>query len=1428
MKKTLFLLLTLLMGLTSFAQTAIQLRSTDKAECVNSDYNSFEASFSFSGLEAYTVETVRGSFSELTMRNTVIGGNEGDPQIPVVNELIAVPFGAKPTITVTSYSTTDYQLNELGIDRIMPRQPSLRKDQKPGDVPFLYNEKAYQTRGLRNEPKAVVGVEGIMRGVQLGKMTIEPVSYDPVSNTLRVFNDIEVEVRFDGADAVATEKMLIDTYSPYFEIVYKQLFNGRAILDAYSDHPDLYAVPVKMLVVTTSTYTSSTAFQNWLTWKKQKGIDVDVQTVTSSTTSSNVRSLIQSRYNANHPTFLVIVGDETAVKNYTTWTDNSLNYSPYISDNGYASIDNDVYHDMFMSRMAVSTTTELNNLVNKILMYEKYTMPDPSYLNETLLIAGWDGYWTNVVGKPTIQYANNNYFNSAHGITPHVYITTAASQTTCYNYINQVGFINYTAHGDIQEWHDPNFTNSNVNSLTNTNKYFWAMGNCCLTANWGNNSYKPCFGEAMIRAANKGAFGYIGSIPESYWWEDYYFGVGAFNASYSGTTPSVSGTSKGAYDALFDETSFNTLNAVPYIGNVAVTYAHAKGYNSSVSDEYYWRGYQCWGDGSVMPYVKVPAANNVSHAEQLLTGSPSFTVSANAGSYVSITVNNEIIGVAQVPSNGTVNVPITPQTATGTAMIVVTRNQRQPYINTINIVAGTQYDITCIQPEHGTISAPTQAYPGTTVTLSATPETGYCFAGWTVTDDDENEIEVTDNQFTMPEHNVTVTATIIKGLTVTLAASSNGTVSADQTCVLAGTSIHLNAIPAIGFELDHWSVFKTDDVNTTVTVTENSFTMPNYDVTVAGFFTTPQGGEVTIGSGSNTLASLPFNAWYNYSTSQQIYTTEELGYSGTITSISFNYKSNTSTGARNLKIYMTHTTNATLSSWVAVGSSDLVFSGTQTFSTSGWTTITLETPFDYDGIHNVLITVDDNTGNACNSSRTFYTYPTGETRALYYQHDDNNLNPLSPSASYTATSSTSNNQIKINKEVPDADGSIAVSPSSLTGFTTMAGSGPSDSQSVVVIGNNLSENLLITAPTGFEVCTTAEGNYTGTLTLTPSNGNIQANVYVRLSSTVTSGDYEGSMTLTSGSSTAMVSLSGTVEINSMIIQQTHTFNAGWGWVSFYVDLSGEEGLQLLKEALGNNGSIIRSADGSLLFSNGVWEGSLNSIEAEQMYQIKTTNSGHCSITAAYVLPEDHPIDIQEGWNWIGYPSITETDLAVALSNFNAAENDVIKSQNALAIYIEGYGWWGTLGSMTPGKGYMYQSMATGHKSLVYAQNSRGQQAHVADVTNLHWTTKAATESGNTILIATLDSNDITVSDKLEIGAFVNGECRGTTRMMYVEPLDQYLALLTLSGNDDETITFKVFCDGKVHSVKEQLPFTENKFIGKVREPFVLHVSEPER
>ena len=1048
----------LMLGVNVMAQQKILLQSsTNNSKCEKSDMTGLRATFSFSVIEAQDCKNKAGEFSLLSMPNTVIGGNEGDPEIPVVNELIAVPVGATPHIKVKSFRTEDYNLADYDIKTLAPRQPSLRKDKKADDVPFVYNKEAYEKEGLSTDPKAVVEVVGTMRGVRLAKMTIEPVSYDPVKNTVRVFNDIEVEVQFDGAAKKATNDLYTETYSPYFDIVYKQLFNGNAAKSAYDDHPDLYNTPVKMLVVTTSTYANCTAFQNWLTWKKQKGFDVDVQTVASNATASTIKNLIYSRYNANHPTFLVIVGDETVVTYYQLW-DYGSTYGNAASDLEYASVDGDVYHDMFLSRMPVSSTTELSNLVNKILTYEKYTMSDPSYLDETLLIAGWDSDWTSEVGKPTIQYANNYYFNEAHGITPHVFLTTASNQRTCYNYINNVGFINYTAHGDIQKWHDPEFTNTNVNSLTNNDKYFWAMGNCCLTANFKNaQNNQTCFGEAMVRAANKGAFGYIGSVPESYWYEDYYFGVGATTTF--GTMPTQAQTKTGVYDALFDDTGFNTLNSVPFVGNVAVAYAHANSYQSSVTDEYYWRAYQCFGDGSVMPYLKQPAANSVSHANVILIGATTFTVNADANSYVSITKNNEILGVGVVPSTGTVNVPITGLTDGGDVMIVVTRNQRQPYITTIQ----------AITPSGPYISldsyTPTMAYVGESTDLSLTfKNIGADAAEGTTTitlSSDNPNVTVTgtgsfgalaaDATTTVSGFSFTLNSGVTLGSPVTLhytaanasntwegdfaitpnqvftvnVASNNdsyGTVSGGNQFDY-NTSCTVTATPADGYMFTNWTqngVVVSTDPEYTFNVTGDVNLVANF---AAG---------VMIGSGTTTNEYLPTYTYYKYSLSEQIYTSAELGGAGIITSIAFYNGGDAKT--RTLDFYMKATTKNKFSSktdWITVSSGDKVFSGSVTMVANDWTTITFSTPFVYDGTSNVVLVTDDNTGAYTNSPHmACRVFSTSSNQALYYYDDSNNFNPLSPptsSGSYNNVLSVKNQLILSKEALPTGQFNITVS-----------------------------------------------------------------------------------------------------------------------------------------------------------------------------------------------------------------------------------------------------------------------------------------------------------------------------------------------------------------------------------------------------------------
>ncbi len=1115
MKRTVLSLLALCLAMTVMGQQRVQLRSTDKAECTESNMTSLKASFSFSTIEAQDYESERGTFSWLSLPNTVIGGNEGDPQIPVVNQLIAVPFGATPRIEITSFSTTDYRLEDYGINTLVPRQPSLRKDQRPEDVPFIMNEAAYQTRGFRGEPSAVVNVVGTMRGVRLGKMTIEPVSYDPVNNTIRVFNDIEVTVHFDGADARATEQMLVDTYSPYFNGIYSMLFNGRSIRSAYDDHPDLYTTPVKMLVVTTSTYTNSTPFQNWLNWKKQKGIDVDVQTVTNSTSSSNVRTLIQNRYNANHPTFLVIVGDETAVKYYTTYTVSDLSYNPYCSDLQYASIDNDVYHDMFMSRMSVSSTTELGYLVDKIMMYEKYTMPDPSYLNNVLLIAGADGTWAPRVGRPTINYAADNYFNTANGFS-NVYKYVTDTYTGCYNYLSSgVGFANYTAHGNIQEWYSPNFTNTNVNSLTNTNKYFWAMGNCCLTANFGNSSYSPCYGEAMIRAQNKGAFGYIGSVPESYWWEDYYFGVGA-TSTYN-QTPSMSQTTTGVYDFMFDDSQMNTLNSVPFAGNVAVTYAHASGYTSSVSDEYYWRAYQCFGDGSVMPYHTQPAANSVSHANTINIGATNFQVNANAGSYVSITKNNEILGVAQADDSGIANVPISGLTSAGDVMIVVTRQQRQPYIQTIQAIAvnGPYISLDSYTPNTALVGQSTNlsltfknvgnaATSGTTtVTLSSsnsnvtlgtrtktfsslavnatTTVSGFSFTlnngvtlGSPVTlhyaavngsNTWEGDITIMPNQV----FNVAVSANNANYGTV----SGGGQYNYNQSCTVTAT-------PADGYLFTNWtsngSVVSTD-ASYTFNVTANTDLVANF---TAG---------ITVYDGTATNQNIPMYGYYfdDFTKSECIIPASQLtAMTGcTVSSITF-YPSSVATtnstwGNAVQTVFLKEVSGTTLGgSYSGMNGATTVKVAALDMPVAGEAyTITFDTPYTYNG-GNLLIGVYNTTDGSYNKVE-WYGTSNLTSGVSAYGYNGSSLNSVTYNAQSFLPKTTFN-------YIPSTTPYISLAPNSatiLTGFTeTLTANYGNVSGTPTITYTSSNTNVATVSGNGITATVTAVAPGTATITAT--------------------------------------------------------------------------------------------------------------------------------------------------------------------------------------------------------------------------------------------------------------------------------------------------------------------------------------------------------
>ena len=673
-----FLMMGLLFGTQVMAQGRIDLNGAKSAQqCANVTKDGFTATFSFSSIESAEVNTEKGVFSTITMDGTYPSGNVGEPSLPAANKLIAVPFGATDlTVKVKSYSTSTYSLAEYGINKLTPMQPMIRKDQKPEEVPFAYSEKAYATKGFVNRPIAQVQIQGTMRGIQIGALTVNPVQYDAATNSILVYNDIEVEVSYGQYDKSASFDEFARTFSPYFASMYRQMFNWRD--DVYDEHPDLWQSPVKVLVVANRMFEA--VIQDWIAWKTVKGFYMDVNyTDEIGTSAAAIKSFIQQKYAETAPTFLMIIGDKDQVPASATGSETHC-----VTDLSYSSVDGDQFPDMYHSRFPAETVAQMIAMLEKAMEYEQYTMPDPSYLNNVLLIAGEDSGWGVTVGRPTIWYATNYYFNEEHGFA-NVYEYSHGQYSGCYSHLNTgVGFANYTAHGSNTSWAGPSFTVSDVNNLTNQDKYFLAMGNCCEAADWGISG--TCFGEAMVRAEKKAAFAYIGSCPSTYWLNDYYFGVGA-TARADGTMPSYEETTMGFYDAMWTDNAYNTVNSLMFIGNLAGNAAQALGYTIHISTLYCWQAYHTLGDGSIMPFRVQPTENTVSHMAIFPIGMSTYEVSANPGSYVAISKDGVLHGVGMVDESGILNVEVEPVTSAGEVTICVTHPQHIPYLQNIPAAA---------------------------------------------------------------------------------------------------------------------------------------------------------------------------------------------------------------------------------------------------------------------------------------------------------------------------------------------------------------------------------------------------------------------------------------------------------------------------------------------------------------------------------------------------------------------------------------------------------------------------------------------------------------------------------------------------------------------------------------------------------------------
>ena len=1263
---------------------------TFRTQLVSSSEGSIKVNVQVPGFYTTNVATPRGEAKIVSMPKAISTAQAGEPNLPMTGIPAIIGDRARMNVRIVFAQYRDFENIEVA-----PSKGDFSRQIDPATVPYTYGECYNQDAFF---PANNVGLYEpyIIRDFRGQNMVVYPYAYNPVTKTLRVYYDMTIEmykVDDNGENVMETRKSNTVKMDADFKSMYQRHFiNYEASMSKYTPVDE----EGDLLIICYDNFIS--AMTDFVNWKKTRGVNTTiVGTSTVGSSYSAIKTYIQNQYNANNNlTHVLLVGDVAQIPGYS-YSGGGSSYSG-LGDNAYGQIvGTDIYNDVFIGRFSAGNTTHVATQVQKVLTYERDLTTSATWCQNGLGVsttAGSGGHFS----EDDYQHIENlrtdllNYgYSTVYQDYKNVSGYPSSTTTTISNHINSgVGIINYCNHGSQTEWQSHYYNNGHVNALTNNNMLPFIFSVACLNGQYDYSS--DCFAETWMRATNNstgvptGAVGTLMSYISQPWippmWAQDEF-VDILIESYSNNIKHTwGGAAINGLFAIFDNYSTSTTSAVGT--------------------------YQAWilyGDPTLMLRTKTPQAMTVTHPGSINLAATTYTVNVTNGNGALATItdaNHNILGSATV-SNGTANITLTAPGQIQDLTLCVFGYNKVTYLGNISAVGGAQYTITCNQPEHGSISAPEMAYGFQTVTLTATPETGYCLSSWEVRDANNNLIPVTNNTFVMPESDVTVSATFVEGMKVTLASVMNGTITADPVYALQGTTINLTATPETGYVFNSWIVYKTGDVNTTVAVSGDSFTMPDYDVTVSGIFLVPQGGEVNVGSGSNTSAYLPSNVWYKYSTTQQIYTTAEVGDAGTISAVSFKYNGNSTSGARTIDIYMSHTTSSTITSWVTESSSHLVYSGTQTFVDNGWYTFTLNTPFEYNGTSNILITFDDNTGSYIGSSgRAFYVYSTGANRAIYHYNDNYNQTPLSPQSgsNYAASTSSSNAQIVFTKEIPSTDGYLSVSSDALSDFTYAEGEGPSEAQGVALIGANLQGNVTVAMPTGYEVSSNGN-NYASTLNLTPANGSLQQMIYVRLAAGLSQGNYNGTMTLTSGTTTQSITLSGEVTegSGSGTHEQSIQLAAGFNWWNANVEIT----LAQLEAALGSNGIMISNKEGHYASYNPTygWGGSLTSIEPGKMYKIQVSAACEITLTGTAINPDHVTITLNPGNNWIGFVGTQSMSVTNALANLTPTVGDVISAANGTYATYTVYGWGGSLQILQPGNGYIYNSKAAGETSFTF-------------------------------------------------------------------------------------------------------------------------------
>lgn len=482
-----------------------------------------------------------GNYHLIEFENCLQTAVTGNPALPYSSVKLLLPQGTKADkITISGENLTEIN-QEINL---YPRQSS-RPLSVTGENEFIINNEIYSKSTKYPETQEGSFETQYMNGFAICISTFTPLVYNPIDKKAAYYKKITIEIEYSD-DSKSEE--ICENVIKTEEIINKvsQFVQNKEIIETYISNQSVKS-GYDILIVTGNNYVTS--FSDLIDFYAEKGLITEIISMTEIISSSSgtdnaekLRNYIKTEYNENNISYVLLGGDVEIipyrgfychVQSSSVYEDEGIPSDLYYSsldgtwnndmDNLWGEIgEDDLLPEIAVGRMPFSDVSELENMLNKTLMYQQNPIVDE--LNNPLLVdeklmddpETWGADYLDLL----IGFHDDNGYETTGIPENDPYVTlyerdgdwSTWDLSPLYEEIN-LGhpFIYHSGHASsdyVMGLSNYDITNSNFNQVNGTaHNYTFLYTHGCIC---GAFDYEDCIAEEMVKIDNFLA-GFIGN-----------------------------------------------------------------------------------------------------------------------------------------------------------------------------------------------------------------------------------------------------------------------------------------------------------------------------------------------------------------------------------------------------------------------------------------------------------------------------------------------------------------------------------------------------------------------------------------------------------------------------------------------------------------------------------------------------------------------------------------------------------------------------------------------------------------------------------------------------------------------------------------------------------------------------------------------------